>query len=93
MLANMEMIGVNKNDTMASLRRLFAILRIARCYRTHLTADKREIKDFLKLPSATSFIRQPSYKRKNYQKIANDDLRTSVIFTPSTKKRIAFETV
>jgi len=26
----------------------------------HLTADKREIKDFPKLPSATSFIRKPS---------------------------------
>jgi hypothetical protein len=25
----------------------------------HLTADKREIKDFPKLPSATSFIRKP----------------------------------
>jgi len=25
----------------------------------HLTADKREIKDFLKLHSATSFIRKP----------------------------------
>jgi hypothetical protein len=25
----------------------------------HLTADKREIKDFPKLPSATSFIRIP----------------------------------
>jgi len=24
----------------------------------HITADKREIKDFPKLPSATSFIRQ-----------------------------------
>jgi len=26
-----------------------------------LTADKREIKDFPKLPSATSFIRKPLY--------------------------------
>ena len=25
----------------------------------HITADKREIKDFRKLPSATSFIRKP----------------------------------
>ncbi|MFH1774020.1 MAG: hypothetical protein ABH874_03575 [Methanobacteriota archaeon] len=25
----------------------------------HITADKREIKDFTKLPSATSFIRKP----------------------------------
>jgi len=27
--------------------------------RLRLTADKREIKDFPKLPSATSFIREP----------------------------------
>jgi len=27
-----------------------------------LTADKREIKDFPKLPSATSFIRKPLYE-------------------------------
>ena len=27
----------------------------------HLTADKREIKDFPKLPSATSFIRETLY--------------------------------
>jgi hypothetical protein len=27
----------------------------------HLTADKREIKDFPKLPSATSFIRKTLY--------------------------------
>jgi len=26
--------------------------------RLHITADKREIKDFPKLPSATSFIRE-----------------------------------
>jgi hypothetical protein len=26
-----------------------------------LTADKKEIKDFPKLPSATSFIRKPLY--------------------------------
>jgi len=38
-----------------------------------ITADKREIKDFPKLPLATSFIRQPlyeiqktSYKDKKY---------------------------
>jgi len=28
------------------------------CYRTRTTADKREIKDFPKLPLATSFIRK-----------------------------------
>jgi hypothetical protein len=28
---------------------------------SRLTADKREIKDFLKLPSATSFIRKTLY--------------------------------
>jgi len=27
----------------------------------HITADKREIRDFLKLPSATSFIRKTLY--------------------------------
>lgn len=30
------------------------------CYRTRLTADKREITDFPKLPLATSFIRKTS---------------------------------
>lgn len=29
------------------------------CPSGHITADKREIKDFLKLLSATSFIRKP----------------------------------
>jgi len=29
----------------------------------HITADKREIKDFPKLPSATSFIRRTLYER------------------------------
>jgi len=29
------------------------------CPSGHITADKREIKDFRKLPSATSFIRKP----------------------------------
>ncbi len=33
-------------------------LTLTRCYRTRTTADKREIKDFPKLPSATSFIRK-----------------------------------
>jgi len=28
----------------------------------HITADKREIKDFPKLPSATSFIRKTLYE-------------------------------
>ncbi len=42
---------------MVGLRELSASLR---CYRTRTTADKREIKDFLKLPSATSFIRKMS---------------------------------
>ena len=37
------------NPTLRSLRSL-------RCYRTRLTADKREIKDFPKLSSATSYI-------------------------------------
>jgi len=31
---------------------------IASLRRQRITADKREIKDFLKLPSATSFIRK-----------------------------------
>ena len=30
-------------------------------YNYRITADKREIKDFHKLPSATSFIREPLY--------------------------------
>jgi len=30
--------------------------------RLRITADKREIKDFPKLPSATSFIHKPLYK-------------------------------
>ncbi|PIU61851.1 MAG: hypothetical protein COS84_10820, partial [Armatimonadetes bacterium CG07_land_8_20_14_0_80_40_9] len=31
------------------------------CSSGHIIADKREIKDFPKLPSATSFIREPLY--------------------------------
>ena len=31
----------------------------------HITADKREIKDFPKLPSATSFIRKTLYEMAN----------------------------
>jgi len=31
----------------------------------HITADKREIKDFPKLPSATSFIRKTLYEIPN----------------------------
>ena len=31
------------------------------CPSGHITADKREIKDFPKLPSATSFIRKTLY--------------------------------
>ena len=40
------------------LRRLFGMLRIPRPYRERITADKREINDFPKLPSATSFIHE-----------------------------------
>jgi len=32
------------------------------CPMGHITADKREIKDFPKLPSATSFIRKTLYE-------------------------------
>ena len=32
------------------------------CPSGHITADKREIKDFPKLPSATSFIRKTLYE-------------------------------
>jgi len=32
------------------------------CPSGHITADKREIKVFPKLPSATSFIRKPLYE-------------------------------
>ena len=39
----------------------------------HITADKREIKDFPKLPSATSSIRVPLYvsRQKMEEKLAN----------------------
>lgn len=33
-----------------------SLASLARCYRTRLTADKREINDFPKLSSATSFM-------------------------------------
>ena len=32
------------------------------CVIRHITADKREIKDFPKLPSATSFIHETLYE-------------------------------
>jgi len=35
------------------------------CLLHHLTPDKKEIKDFPKSPSATSFIRKPLYKISN----------------------------
>ena len=34
------------------------ILKIAKWSQLHLTADKREVKDFLQLPLSTSFIRK-----------------------------------
>ena len=46
----------DKEKMIASLRRLFGLLRNPRPYRERITADKREIRDFPKLPSATSFI-------------------------------------
>jgi len=36
--------------------------RFAPCPSGHITADKRKIKDFPKLPSATSFIRKTLYE-------------------------------
>jgi len=33
--------------------------KFLKCPQRQITADKREIKDFPKLPSATSFIRKP----------------------------------
>jgi hypothetical protein len=36
----------------------------------HLTADKREIKDFTKLPSATSFICKPLAESRIFSKQA-----------------------
>jgi hypothetical protein len=50
----------HKKDTEMTtfLRRLFGMLRIPRPYRERITADEREINDFPKLPSATSFIRE-----------------------------------
>jgi hypothetical protein len=35
---------------------------IGTCPSGHITVDKREIKDFPKLPSATSFIRKTLYE-------------------------------
>jgi len=39
--------------------------------RLRITADKREIKDFLKLPSATSFIRKTLDAISGYFKVKN----------------------
>ena len=36
------------------------------CPSGHIIADKKEIRDFPKLPSATSFIRKPLYASLNY---------------------------
>ena len=36
------------------------------CPSGHIIADKKEIRDFPKLPSATSFIRKPLYESLNY---------------------------
>jgi len=38
-----------------------------------LTADKREIEDFPKLPSATSFIRETLYKIESKERDQNMD--------------------
>jgi len=44
-----------------------------KCAQLHITADKKEIKDFPKLPSATFFICKPLYeivsKRNNIDKM------------------------
>ena len=45
--------GVRNSASLRSLSRI----RLGQ-----ITADKREIKDFLKLPSATSFIRKTLYE-------------------------------
>jgi hypothetical protein len=47
----------NGKEAKPALRNSCSLL-LTRCYRTRTTADKREIKDFPKLPSATSFIRE-----------------------------------
>ena len=47
---------------MASLRRLFVASLLASLTLGHLTADKRKIKNFPKLPSATSFIHKTLYE-------------------------------
>ncbi len=38
---------------------------------SHITADKKEIKNFPKLPSATSFIRKTLYEIPNLAKNVN----------------------
>jgi len=57
------------------------------CPSGHITADKREIKDFPKLPSATSFIRQTLYEIVGEDNINKDVKDTCNI---SWKQTIAF---
>lgn len=54
----------NSFGFMVSLHRLFVAIA-PRPYRERITANKREIKNFPKLPLATSFIRQPLYEIPN----------------------------
>ena len=47
---------VNKNKNLGGVRN--SAVASQHCPSGHITADKREIKDFPKLPSATSFTRK-----------------------------------
>jgi len=52
----------------------------------HITADKREIRDFLKLPSATSFIREPL--NESWKKIIRKFMKEKEEFLKNEKVRI-----
>ena len=45
------------------------------CPSGHITVDKKEIRDFPKLPSATSFIRKPLYASLSYLNKATRSIR------------------
>gem|GEM_PF-6031448 len=49
---------MNYNRNTAGFGTLRSLLSSLPCPSGHITADKREIKDFPKLPLATSFIRK-----------------------------------
>ena len=53
------------------------------CYRTWTTADKREIKDFPKLPVATSFIRKRCAKLR--ARLENDKAQKETMINKQKK--------